>query len=76
MKPIARCGREEGFAIADVDRKWVWAKARIAGAQLIVSSPEVKSPQAVRYAWADNPDCNLFNGAGLPASPFLTDDWP
>jgi sialate O-acetylesterase len=41
----------------------------------VVSSPEVKQPSAVRYAWADNPVCNLVNKAGLPASPFRTDDW-
>ena len=36
---------------------------------------EVPKPVAVRYAWADNPECNLINEAGLPASPFRTDDW-
>jgi sialate O-acetylesterase len=72
---VARDGALKGFAIAGADQKWVWAKARIAGDQVIVSSPEVKSPKAVRYAWAANPDCNLFNGADLPASPFRTDDW-
>ena len=71
----AKGGELKGFAIAGSDRKWVWAKARIDGDKVIVSSPEVKSPAAVRYAWADNPDCNLTNGAGLPASPFRTDDW-
>lgn len=64
-----------GFAIAGEDRKWVWATARIEGDQVIVSSPEVKAPVAVRYAWADNPLAPLINGAGLPASPFRTDDW-
>jgi len=41
----------------------------------VVSSPEVLYPVAVRYGWSDNPVCNLYNGAGLPASPFRTDDW-
>jgi len=41
-----------------------------------VSSPEVAAPVAVRYGWADNPPVNLVNGAGLPAVPFRTDDWP
>ena len=41
----------------------------------MVSSADVPMPLAVRYAWADNPDCNLYNGAGLPASPFRTDAW-
>jgi len=71
----AKEGELKGFAIAGADHKWVWAKARIVGDQVAISSPEVKSPVAVRYAWADNPDCNLYNGAGLPASPFRTDDW-
>ena len=66
----------EGFAIFGEDKKWVWADAKIDGAKVIVWSDKVPSPTAVRYAWADNPTCNLFNGAGLPASPFRTDDFP
>ena len=65
-----------GFAIAGEDRKFVWADARIDGKSVIVWSAEVPHPVAVRYAWHTNPVCNLFNGAGLPASPFRTDDWP
>lgn len=65
-----------GFAIAGADHVWHWGTARIDGNSVVVSSPEVKVPMAVRYAWADNPVCNLVNGAGLPASPFRTDDWP
>jgi sialate O-acetylesterase len=72
---VAKDGELRGFAIAGADQKWVWAKARIVDNQVIVSSSDVKSPTAVRYAWANNPDCNLYNGAGLPASPFRTDDW-
>jgi sialate O-acetylesterase len=68
-------GELSGFVIAGADKKWHWAKARIEGEQVIVSSEEVKKPVAVRYAWADNPKCNLYNGAGLPASPFRTDAW-
>ena len=68
-------GKLKGFAIAGEDKKFVWADARIEGGTVNVSSPEVKSPVAVRYAWANNPDCNLVNKAGLPASPFRTDDW-
>ncbi len=63
----------KGFAIAGADQKWLPAKARIDGDQVIVWHPGVKQPKAVRYAWADNPDANLINGAGLPASPFRTD---
>mgnify|MGYP000162461139 FL=1 len=65
----------KGFAIASYDHKFHWATARIEGDCVVVSSPEVPFPVAVRYAWANNPDCNLYNGAGLPASPFRTDDW-
>ncbi|MAG30492.1 MAG: hypothetical protein CL908_06300 [Deltaproteobacteria bacterium] len=64
-----------GFAIAGADREFVWADARIDGSTISVSHPAVKDPVAVRYAWADNPACNLVNAAGLPASPFRTDDW-
>ena len=69
-------GPVKGFAIAGADRRFVWAEARIEGETVIVSSPSVPRPVAVRYAWADNPIVNLSNKAGLPASPFRTDDWP
>ena len=65
-----------GFAIAGSDRVFHWADATIEGDTILVSSPEVPAPVAVRYAWAGNPQCNLYNKAGLPASPFRTDDWP
>lgn len=65
----------KGFAIAGPDKKFYWADAKIEGDQVVVSSPQVAFPVAVRYAWADNPVCNLTNEAGLPASPFRTDDW-
>jgi sialate O-acetylesterase len=67
----------KSFAIAGADRKFVWAKARIHEDEVVVWSKQVPEPVAVRYAWADNPSgCNLYNRAGLPASPFRTDDWP
>jgi len=67
----------KGFAIAGEDRKFVWAQAKILGGnQVEVWSDQVAEPVAVRYAWADNPVCNLQNAAGLPATPFRTDDWP
>ncbi|HEY6187765.1 MAG TPA: sialate O-acetylesterase [Pyrinomonadaceae bacterium] len=69
-------GPLKGFAIAGADRKFVWADARIENDSVIVSHPSITHPLAVRYAWADNPACNLYNRAGLPASPFRTDDWP
>ncbi len=65
----------QGFSIAGRDHKFHWAKAEIQGDKIVVSSPEVLYPVAVRYGWSDNPVCNLYNGAGLPASPFRTDDW-
>ena len=65
----------KGFAIAGFDHKFHWANATIVGNQVVVTCPEVLFPVAVRYAWANNPICNLYNGAGLPASPFRTDDW-
>lgn len=69
-------GYLQGFTIAGADKKFVWAPAYIDGNTVVVSSDAVKSPVAVRYAWAINPDdANLYNSAGLPASPFRTDDW-
>ena len=65
-----------GFAIAGEDRKWHWAEARIDGGTVTAWNAAVKKPVAVRYGWADNPICNLVNGAGLPAAPFRTDEWP
>ena len=72
----AEKGELTGFQIAGADRVWHWAEARIEKDEVVVSSPEVPHPVAVRYAWADNPVCNLFNSEGLPAYPFRTDDWP
>lgn len=60
----------QGFAVCGPDKKWTWADARIEGSTVIVSSPSVPKPVAVRYAWADNPTCNLYGVSGLPASPF------
>jgi sialate O-acetylesterase len=65
-----------GFLIAGADKAWKPAVARIEGDKVVVSSAEVAAPVAVRYAWRENPDCNLVNGAGLPATTFRTDDWP
>lgn len=73
---VARGGVLKAFSIAGADRKFLWANARIEGDTVVVSSPEVSDPVAVRYGWADNPPCNLYNQAGLPAAPFRTDDFP
>ena len=65
----------KGFAIAGADKTFVTAIATIEKGRVIVHNDAVKNPVAVRYAWAANPDCNLYNEAGLPASPFRTDEW-
>jgi sialate O-acetylesterase len=61
------------FAIAGADKKFTWAKATIEGDKVIVWNDAIANPLYVRYAWADNPDVNLYNKEGLPASPFRTD---
>ena len=74
----AKPGKLDAFAIAGADKQWHWADAEIAGNKVIVSSKEVPTPVAVRYAWAMNPSQRnlLYNKEGLPASPFRTDTWP
>ncbi|HYW95595.1 MAG TPA: sialate O-acetylesterase [Bacteroidales bacterium] len=64
------------FAMAGPDHKFYLADTKIDGNTVVLSCPEVPNPVAVRYAWAKNPVINLYNGAGLPALPFRTDDWP
>jgi sialate O-acetylesterase len=67
-------GKLARFAIAGEDQKWVWADARIQGDTVVVSSPQVPKPVAVRYGFTANPaGANLYNKAGLPAAPFRTD---
>lgn len=72
----------KGFAVCGEDKKWVWAKASIIGGskkgtnQIEVSAEGVARPVAVRYAWADNPVCNVYSAEGLPVTPFRTDDFP
>lgn len=65
----------KGFALAGADRRFAWAEARIEGETVELVSPEVATPVAVRYAWANNPVGTLSNSEGLPAFPFRTDDW-
>jgi sialate O-acetylesterase len=72
---IAKGGDLKGFAIGGADHKFVWADAKIEGDTVVVHSDKVAEPVAVRYGWADNPVCNLYNKANLPASPFRTDAW-
>jgi len=70
-------GYVNGFTVAGEDSVFHWAKAEILDDKIILTCEHVKSPVAVRYGWADNPDdLNLYNLEGLPAVPFRTDDWP
>ena len=73
---MAKGGPLKWFQIAGADQKFVDADAKIVGDSVVVSSPQVSAPVAVRYAWDNYPDtANLYNGAGLQAAPFRTDDW-
>jgi sialate O-acetylesterase len=67
-------GSLAGFTVAGADHQFVPAEAHIDGATVLVSSPDIKDPVAVRYAWAGDPVCNLINQEGLPASPFRSDE--
>ena len=73
---VARDGELKGFTIAGEDRKFVPAQAEIEGDKVVVQSPQVAKPIAVRYGWEDYPVVNLWNKDGLPASPFRTDNFP
>ena len=70
---VAKGDTLQGFAICGEDKKFVWAQAKIEGNKVIVWADTVTKPIAVRYAWGNNPVCNLYNGADLPAVPFRTD---
>ncbi|WP_304068782.1 sialate O-acetylesterase [Pedobacter glucosidilyticus] len=71
---LAKGGKLKEFYIAGADKVFLKAEAVISGKQIIVKHPQIKNPVAVRYAWADHPEgANLYNQAGLPASPFATD---
>ncbi|MCX7698514.1 MAG: sialate O-acetylesterase, partial [Candidatus Goldbacteria bacterium] len=73
---ISKNGGLKGFAIADSDKNFKWAKAEIKGNDtIVVWNDDIKEPVAVRYAWADFPECNLYNSEGLAAFPFRTDNW-
>ena len=73
---VAKGGTLKGFSVAGADRKFSVATAVIDGSSVLVRSADVPDIQSVRYAWAANPVCNLYNGEGLPAGPFRTDEWP
>lgn len=76
---VAKGGSDlKGFQIAGADQKFVDAEVQIDGDTVVVHSPQVSAPVAVRYAWDNYPEglgCNLFNAADLPAAPFRTDRW-
>lgn len=65
-----------GFEVAGNDQVFHVATARVEGSNVLASSPAVKSPVAIRYAWQNNPTVSLYNVAGLPAAPFRSDSWP
>ncbi len=71
---VAKGGALKGFEVAGVDRRFVPAEARIEGNSVVVSAPSVAAPLLVRYAWSDNPEASLYNGEGLPASPFRSQE--
>ncbi|MBN2512097.1 MAG: hypothetical protein JXB18_04070 [Sedimentisphaerales bacterium] len=73
---VAKDGPLTDFMIAGEDHVFISAKAVIEGDTIVVSSPDIQNPVAVRYAWSNWARPNLFNEAGLPASSFRTDDWP
>jgi len=74
---VAKGGPLNWFTIASENRRFFWANAKIEGDTIVVRSDAIEYPVAVRYAWWDDPQgCNLYNEAGLPASPFRTDNWP
>jgi len=70
---VARDGELKGFTVCGADRVFHPARATIVGDTVVVSAPGISAPTAVRYAWANVPEGNLANAAGLPASPFATD---
>jgi sialate O-acetylesterase len=72
---LAKGDSLKGFTIAGADKKFHPARAVIIGDKVVVTNNDVANPVAVRYAWANDPLCNLYNGVNLPASPFRTDNW-
>lgn len=69
---MAKGGEVTGFEVAGQDGKFQPATAKVDGETVLATSPEVAEPVYVRYGWANSPQCNLFNAAGLPASPFTS----
>jgi sialate O-acetylesterase len=73
---VVRGQKLMGFEIAGPDQQFIPAEAKAMGSEVVLSSARVAKPVAARYAWANDPKCNLYNKLGLPAPPFRTDDWP
>lgn len=73
---VATAAKLVGFEVAGSDMVYYAADAAIDGSNVVVSSDKVTAPVAVRYGWANYPIVNLSNAAGLPASPFKSDNWP
>ena len=69
---MAKGGAPSGFEVAGLDGKFVPAEAKVEGATVVATSSAVAEPRFVRYGWANSPECNLFDGEGLPASPFTS----
>jgi sialate O-acetylesterase len=72
---VVRGPRLVGFEIAGEDQQFYPAEAKLEGAEVVLSSSHVSKPVAARYAWANDPKCNLYNKVGLPAPPFRSDAW-
>jgi sialate O-acetylesterase len=70
---VSQCGELRWFEVAGSDGKFVPAKATIEGQTVLASGADVPAPVSVRYGWAADPACNLYNGDGLPASPFTSE---
>jgi sialate O-acetylesterase len=70
---VAKDDMLKGFTIAGADGKFAWANAKIDGNTVILTSKGIQQPTAVRYGFASNPQCTLYNREGLPALPFRTD---
>lgn len=72
---ILRDSEKGGFEVAGADRRFYPAQARVEGSDVLVAAPEVSAPEAVRYAWKNNPPSTLYNASGLPTAPFRSDNW-
>jgi sialate O-acetylesterase len=71
---IAKGGQLQGFEIAGNDHRFIPAAARIDGNSVVVTNSQLEQPKFVRYGWKNAPVVNLYNTAGLPASPFTSEE--